>query len=233
VCPCWSASVSRADAARSERGSRSGALRQAGELPATGPAGLLDPRRELVGFTGRETRRLLGRPVSSRSVRLHSIHLMGTARMSGYPQRGVWGSYSRLRARVTLPWESAAISQAPRLLPVRSLSFENPQPPVMDVDADRLAVVDGVTAQRGTPPRACQGTPCGHENAPWQQRRRPGTGLRPRPSPAPRTPPMYRRQRPEPTRPGPCCHAQRLAGRRCLLRRTARRYCRNNSTCAR
>ena len=102
------------------------ALRQAGELPATGPAGLPDPRRELVGFTGRETRRLLGRPVSSRSMRLHSIHLMGTARISGYPRRGVTGSYSRLRARVTLPWESAAISQAPRLLPVRSLSFENP-----------------------------------------------------------------------------------------------------------
>jgi hypothetical protein len=30
------------------------ALCRVGELPGTGPAGLLDPRRELVGFTGRE-----------------------------------------------------------------------------------------------------------------------------------------------------------------------------------
>jgi len=39
------------------------------------------------------------------------------------------GSCSRLRARVTLPRESAAICQAPRLLPVRSLSSTAPFPP--------------------------------------------------------------------------------------------------------
>ncbi len=40
-----------------------------------------------------ELRRLLARPVSKRSLQLFSIHLMGTARMSEDPRRGVTGSF--------------------------------------------------------------------------------------------------------------------------------------------
>ncbi len=40
-----------------------------------------------------ELRRLLARPVPKRSMQLYSIHLMGTARMSGDPRRGVVGSF--------------------------------------------------------------------------------------------------------------------------------------------
>jgi hypothetical protein len=47
----------RAEAARLEADEAADqeALRRAGELPGSGPAGLLDPRRQLVGFTGRES----------------------------------------------------------------------------------------------------------------------------------------------------------------------------------
>jgi choline dehydrogenase-like flavoprotein len=40
-----------------------------------------------------ELRRLLARPVPKRSMQLYSIHLMGTARMSEDPRRGVTGSF--------------------------------------------------------------------------------------------------------------------------------------------
>jgi choline dehydrogenase-like flavoprotein len=40
-----------------------------------------------------ELRRLLARPVPKRSLQLFSIHLMGTARMSEDPRRGVVGSF--------------------------------------------------------------------------------------------------------------------------------------------
>ena len=40
-----------------------------------------------------ELRRLLARPVPKRSLQLFSIHLMGTARMSEDPRRGVTGSF--------------------------------------------------------------------------------------------------------------------------------------------
>jgi choline dehydrogenase-like flavoprotein len=40
-----------------------------------------------------QLRRLLARPVPKRSIRLHSVHLMGTARMSEDPRRGVVGSF--------------------------------------------------------------------------------------------------------------------------------------------
>jgi choline dehydrogenase-like flavoprotein len=57
-------------------------------------------RRVLLPFDGApevrdvgEIRRLLARPVAKRSMRLYSIHLMGTARMSEDPRRGVVGSY--------------------------------------------------------------------------------------------------------------------------------------------
>jgi choline dehydrogenase-like flavoprotein len=57
-------------------------------------------RRVLLPFDGapqvrdpRELRRLLARPVPKRSLQLFSIHLMGTARMSEDPRRGVTGSF--------------------------------------------------------------------------------------------------------------------------------------------
>jgi choline dehydrogenase-like flavoprotein len=57
-------------------------------------------RRVLLPFDGApevrspaDLRRLLARPVPKRSLRLFSIHLMGTARMSEDPRRGVVGSY--------------------------------------------------------------------------------------------------------------------------------------------
>jgi choline dehydrogenase-like flavoprotein len=57
-------------------------------------------RRVLLPFDGApevrspdEMRRLLARPVPKRSLQLFSIHLMGTARMSEDPRRGVVGSF--------------------------------------------------------------------------------------------------------------------------------------------
>jgi choline dehydrogenase-like flavoprotein len=57
-------------------------------------------RRVLLPFDGApevgspaELRRLLARPVPRRSIQLYSIHLMGTARMSADPKRGVVGAF--------------------------------------------------------------------------------------------------------------------------------------------
>jgi choline dehydrogenase-like flavoprotein len=57
-------------------------------------------RRVLLPFDGApevrspaELRQLLARPVPKRSLQLYSIHLMGTARMSSDPRRGVTGSF--------------------------------------------------------------------------------------------------------------------------------------------
>jgi choline dehydrogenase-like flavoprotein len=57
-------------------------------------------RRVLLPFAGApevrspgELRRLLARPVPRRSLQLYSIHLMGTARMSEDPRRGVTDSF--------------------------------------------------------------------------------------------------------------------------------------------
>jgi choline dehydrogenase-like flavoprotein len=57
-------------------------------------------RRVLLPFDGApevrsqsDLRRLLARPVPKRSIQLYSIHLMGTARMSKDPRRGVVGSF--------------------------------------------------------------------------------------------------------------------------------------------
>ena len=60
-------------------------------------------RRVLLPFDGApvvrgpdELRRLLARPVPKRSLQLFSIHLMGTARMSEDPRRGVTGSFGEV-----------------------------------------------------------------------------------------------------------------------------------------
>ncbi len=57
-------------------------------------------RRVLLPFDGApavgspgEVRRLLARPVPKRAIQLYSIHLMGTARMSADPRRGVVGGF--------------------------------------------------------------------------------------------------------------------------------------------
>jgi len=57
-------------------------------------------RRVLLPFDGApeitspgELRRLLARPVPRRALQLYSVHLMGTARMSADPRRGVTGSF--------------------------------------------------------------------------------------------------------------------------------------------
>jgi choline dehydrogenase-like flavoprotein len=57
-------------------------------------------RRVLLPFDGApevrspaEMQRLLARPVPRRALQLYSIHLMGTARMSEDPRRGVVGSF--------------------------------------------------------------------------------------------------------------------------------------------
>ncbi len=57
-------------------------------------------RRVLLPFDGApavgspgEMRRLLARPVPKRAIQLYSIHLMGTARMSENPSRGVVGGF--------------------------------------------------------------------------------------------------------------------------------------------
>jgi len=57
-------------------------------------------RRMLLPFDGApeirsldQMRNLLARPVPKRSIQLYSIHLMGTARMSEDPRRGVTDSY--------------------------------------------------------------------------------------------------------------------------------------------
>jgi choline dehydrogenase-like flavoprotein len=59
-------------------------------------------RRLLLPFDGApavrspgELRRLLARPVPKRSIQLYSIHLMGTARMSEDPRRGVVDSFGK------------------------------------------------------------------------------------------------------------------------------------------
>ena len=61
-------------------------------------------RRVLLPFDGApvvrgldELRRLLARPVPKRALQLFSIHLMGTARMSADPRRGVTGSFGELQ----------------------------------------------------------------------------------------------------------------------------------------
>jgi choline dehydrogenase-like flavoprotein len=60
-------------------------------------------RRVLLPFEGApvvrdpgELARLLARPVPGRALQLFSIHLMGTARMSADPRRGVTGSFGEL-----------------------------------------------------------------------------------------------------------------------------------------
>ena len=60
-----------------------------------------------------ELRRLLARPVPKRSLQLFSIHLMGTARMSEDPRRGVVGSFGEFHGVPGLFVSDASIFPGP------------------------------------------------------------------------------------------------------------------------
>jgi choline dehydrogenase-like flavoprotein len=77
-------------------------------------------RRVLLPFDGApalhslgEVRSLLARPVPKRSIRLYSIHLMGTARMSEDPRRGVVDSFGQFHGRPGLFVADASIFPGP------------------------------------------------------------------------------------------------------------------------
>jgi choline dehydrogenase-like flavoprotein len=77
-------------------------------------------RRVLLPFDGApevrgpdQLRRLLTRPVPRRSIRLHSVHLMGTARMSEDPRRGVVGSFGEVHGVPGLFVADASIFPGP------------------------------------------------------------------------------------------------------------------------
>jgi choline dehydrogenase-like flavoprotein len=77
-------------------------------------------RRVLLPFDGappadslREVRGLLARPVPRRALRLYSIHLMGTARMSEDPRRGVTGSFGEFHGMTGLFVADASLFPGP------------------------------------------------------------------------------------------------------------------------
>jgi choline dehydrogenase-like flavoprotein len=77
-------------------------------------------RRVLLPFDGApevgspaELRRLLVRPVPRRSIQLYSIHLMGTARMSADPRRGVVGAFGEFHGMPGLFVADASLFPGP------------------------------------------------------------------------------------------------------------------------
>jgi choline dehydrogenase-like flavoprotein len=77
-------------------------------------------RRVLLPFDGApavhgldELRRLLARPIPKRSLQLFSIHLMGTARMSEDPRRGVVGSFGAFHGAPGLFVSDASVFPGP------------------------------------------------------------------------------------------------------------------------
>jgi hypothetical protein len=77
-------------------------------------------RRVLLPFDGApevgspaELRRLLARPVPRRSIQLYSIHLMGTARMSADPRRGVVGAFGEFHGMPGLFVADASLFPGP------------------------------------------------------------------------------------------------------------------------
>ena len=77
-------------------------------------------RRVLLPFAGApevrspgELRRLLARPVPRRFLQLYSIHLMGTARMSEDPRRGVVGSFGEFHGVAGLFVADASLFPGP------------------------------------------------------------------------------------------------------------------------
>jgi choline dehydrogenase-like flavoprotein len=77
-------------------------------------------RRVLLPFDGApvirdpgELRRLLARPVAKRSLQLYSVHLMGTARMSEDPRRGVTGSFGEFHGAGGLVVADASVFPGP------------------------------------------------------------------------------------------------------------------------
>jgi choline dehydrogenase-like flavoprotein len=77
-------------------------------------------RRVLLPFDGAPVirdpaglRRLLARPVAKRSLQLYSVHLMGTARMSEDPRRGVTGSFGEFHGAGGLIVADASVFPGP------------------------------------------------------------------------------------------------------------------------
>jgi choline dehydrogenase-like flavoprotein len=77
-------------------------------------------RRVLLPFEGApavrspaELGRLLGRPVPRRALQLYSVHLMGTARMSADPRRGVTGSFGEFHGVPGLVVADASLFPGP------------------------------------------------------------------------------------------------------------------------
>jgi choline dehydrogenase-like flavoprotein len=77
-------------------------------------------RRVLLPFDGAPEirsmdalRRLLARPVPKRSIQLYSVHLMGTARMSEDPRRGVVDSFGAFRGVAGLFVTDASVFCSP------------------------------------------------------------------------------------------------------------------------
>jgi choline dehydrogenase-like flavoprotein len=106
-------------------------------------------RRVLLPFDGAppvrdpgQLGRLLGRPVPRRVIRLHSVHMMGTARMSEDPRRGVVGSFGEFHGVRGLFVADASIFPGPLgINPMETvivLAMRNAQ---QLVEARRLATV--------------------------------------------------------------------------------------------
>ncbi|HEX5303404.1 MAG TPA: GMC family oxidoreductase [Streptosporangiaceae bacterium] len=77
-------------------------------------------RRVLLPFEGApvvrspgELGKLLGRPVPRRALQLYSVHLMGTARMSADPRRGVTGSFGEFHGVPGLVVADASLFPGP------------------------------------------------------------------------------------------------------------------------
>jgi choline dehydrogenase-like flavoprotein len=93
-------------------------------------------RRALLPFAGApevrsvaEVRALLGRPVPKRTMDLYSVHIMGTARMSEDPRRGVVDSFGRFHGVAGLIVADASLFPGPTginpMETVIALAFRN------------------------------------------------------------------------------------------------------------
>jgi len=104
-----------------------------------------------------ELRRLLARPVPKRSLQLYSIHLMGTARMSEDPRRGVTGSFGEFHG-------------VPGLIVADASLFPGPDRHQPDGDGHRAGHAQRAAADRATRPLCYLSRPTA--------RRRPGRRAR-------------------------------------------------------
>ena len=108
---------------------------------------------------------LLARPVPKRSLQLFSIHLMGTARMSEDPRRGVTGSFGEFHGVPGLIVADASLFPGPvginPMETVIALAMRNARRLVERRDGyARLSASSrrppGCRARRGSPRRSCR-----------------------------------------------------------------------------